>query len=194
MHTESTHAKLLPLVEEAHWLTTYHRGRLLLVKTPDQAHQAILQLIVQWILRGPFYLIAAGEWLPDHDELRTSVYRYTVHFDEVLDNLTLSRPFTCLQLLDLLIEADAQNKPVLILDFLHLFYDADVDLSLRDAALEQCCQYTKRLSVSNPIVLLVPDLNIEDYRRFFPLIASLADEIIEANKQPAVEASQGLLF
>ena len=149
---------------------------------------------MQWTLRRPFYLIAAGEWLPEHDELRYAVFRYTVAFDEVLNNLTLSRPFTCLQLLDLLTEADRQNKPILILDFLHLFYDADVDLSLRDSTLEQCCQYAKRLSFSTPIVVLVPDLNIADYRRFFPFIASIADEIVEANQQPAVEASQGLLF
>ena len=194
MHTESTHPKPLHIVEDAHWLTPYRPGQLLLVKTPDRAHEAIMQLIVQWTLRGPFYLIAAGEWFPDHDELRYAVYRYTVAFDEVLDNLTLSRPFTCLQLLDLLMEADTQHRPILILDFLHLFYDADVDLSLRDATLEQCCQHTKRLSFSNPIVLLVPDLNIEDYRRFFPFIASIADEIIEAGESSSTQASQGRLF
>jgi hypothetical protein len=44
------------------------------------------------------------------------------------------------------------------------------------------------------MVMLVSDLNIEDYRRFFPFIASVADEIIEANQQPPAEASQGLLF
>lgn len=194
MHTESTHSKLLHFVEEAHWLTPYQPGRLLLVKTPVQAQEAITELIVQWTLRGPFYLIAAGEWLPEHDELRYAVYRYTAAFDEVLDNLTLSRPFTCLQLLDLLIEADTQHKPILILDFLHMFYDADVDISLRDATLEQCCHHTKRLSFSNPTVVLVPDLNIEDYRRFFPFIASIADEIIEAGEPSSTEASQGRLF
>ncbi len=194
MHTESIHSKFLHSLEEAHWLTPYQPGRLLLVKTPDRAHEAITELIVRWTLRGPFYLITAGEWFPEHDELRYAVFRYTVAFDEVLNNLTLSRPFTCLQLLDLLIEGDKQNKPILILDFLHLFFDADVDLSLRESTLEQCCQQAKRLSSFNPIVVLIPDLNIEDYRRFFPFIASVADEIVEANQRPAAEASQGLLF
>lgn len=194
MHTDATHAKLHQMMEQAHWLAPYQPGRLLLVKTPDRAHEAITELIVQWALRGPLYLIAAGEWLPDHDELRYAVFRYTAAFDEVLNNLTLSRPFTCLQLLDLLIEADQQNKPTLLLDFLHLFYDADVDLLLRESTVEQCCQHTKRLSFSNPVVVLVPDLNIEDYRRFFPFVVSVADEIIEAKKQPPAEASQGLLF
>src|SRR5512132_4291383 len=86
----------------AHWLKPYRFGQLLLIKTVDRAHETITELIAQWVLRGPFYLIAAGEWLPDHDDLRYAVYRHTPAFDELLDNLILARPFTCLQLLDLL--------------------------------------------------------------------------------------------
>ena len=178
----------------AHWLTHQHPGRLLLVKTRDRAHEAITELITQWVLRSPFYLIAAGEWLPHHDELRYSVYRHTSAFDAALNNLTLARPFTCLQLLDLLIEADTQNKPVLITDFLHLFYNPDVDLSLRYSTLEQCCQYVRRLSFSQPVAVLVPYLAVEDYRRFFPILASIFDEIIEPDEHPSPEISQGLLF
>jgi hypothetical protein len=200
MEPYSKHTKLLQIIEggispySAHWLKPYRLGQLLLVKTADRAREAITELITQWVLRGSFYLIAAGEWLPDHDELRYSVFRHTVEFDAALNNLTLSRPFTCLQLLDLLMEADQQNKPVLVLDFLHLFYDADVDLSLRYFTLERCCQYTKRLSFSNAVAVLVPELAIEEYRRFFPFVDSIADEVIEAGKQPSTEPSQGLLF
>lgn len=188
------------LVEEGnslyagHWLKPYHPGQLLLVQIPDREREAILELIVQWVLRGPFYLIAAGEWLPPHDDLRYAVYKHTPAFDAVLEDLILARPFTCLQLLDLLVEADGQNKPVLILDYLHLFYNEDVDLSLRYSTLEKCCQYTKRLSFSNPVVMLVPYLALEDYRRFFPFIASIADEMIEIKKQSSPEAAQGSLF
>jgi len=179
----------------AHWLTPYHLGQLLLVKTVNKDREEILELITQWIVRGSFYLIAAGEWLPSHDDLRYAVYRYTAAMDEALDNLILARPFTCLQLLDLLMEADKQNKPVLILDYLHLFYNPDVDLSLRYSTLEKCCQTIRRLSFSNPVAVLVPDLGIEDHRRFFPFVASIADEIIETGKHYYVpEAVQGLLF
>jgi hypothetical protein len=166
----------------------------LLVKTVGKEHKKILELITQWVLKDSFYLIAAGEWLPDHDDLRYGVYKYTSAFDEILDRLILARPFTCLQLLDLLMEADKQSGAVLILDFLHLFYDSDVDLSLRYSTLEQCCQYTKRLSFSNPVALVVPTLAVEDYRRFFPFVASVVDEIIESNNLSSQEPSQGLLF
>lgn len=189
-----TYSAIPHSLDAAHWLRPYRKGQLLLVKTSDRDHDAILELITQWVLCSSFYLIAAGEWLPDQDDLRYAIYRHTVAVDKTLERLILSRPFTCLQLLDLLMEAEQQNKPVLILDFLHLFYDADVDLALRYSTLEQCCQYTKRLSFSTPVAALVPDLDIEDYRRFFPLIASVADEILETGKHPSSEAVQGSLF
>jgi len=82
----------------------------------------------------------------------------------------------------------------LILDFLHHFYNADVDLSLRDRVLEQCCQFTKRLSFSNSVVLLVPRLSTDEYKRFFPLLAAIADEIIEVKKNLATKNLQDSLF
>ena len=178
----------------AHWLQPYRPGQLLLIKTSGSEHEKITELIAQWVVRGPFYLIAAGEWMPNHDDLRYAVYRHTISFDNALEHLILSRPFTCLQFLDLLTEADRQNKPVLILDFLHLFYDADVDLSLRESTLEGCCQYAKRLSFSNPMIVHVPTLNVEEYRRFFPFIASIVDEMIEFQEPASTQATQGLLF
>jgi len=104
------------------------------------------------------------------------------------------RPMTCLQLLDLLMEVDMQSKPTLILDFLYHFYNADVELSLRDRILEQCCQYTKRLAFSNSVVVLVQRLSTNEYRRFFPLLASIANEIIPVKENHPAEAIQDLLF
>jgi hypothetical protein len=177
-----------------HWLRPYRPGQLLLIKTDGSDRETVVELIAQWVLRGSFYLIAAGEWLPDHDDLRYEVYRYTHAFDQTLDRLILSRPFTCLQLLDLLMEAERQSKPILILDFLHLFYDADVDLSLRYSTLEQCGHYTKQLSFSVPVVVLIPSLDVEEYRRFFPFVAAIADKILETGQDSAPEAVQGSLF
>jgi hypothetical protein len=171
-----------------------HPGYLLLVKTADKEREIITELITQWALHGAFYLIAAGEWLPDHVDLRYSVYRYTTAIEETLDNLTLVRPFTCFQLLDLLMESGRQHKPVLILDFLHLFHDDDVELSLRQRILEGCCQYTKRLSSSRLVAVLVPTMSTEAYRRFFPVLAAVADEILETGKVKETELIQGLLF
>jgi hypothetical protein len=182
-------------VRAAHWIKPYYRfGHLLIVETAGKEHEAVTNLITQLALHGPFHLIAGDEWLPDRDTLYRSVRRFTPEVKEMLDHPILMRPMTCLQLLDLLMESDMQNKPTLILDFLHHFYNADVELSLRDRILEQCCQYTKRLSLSNSVVVLVPRLCTEEYKRFFPLLASIADEIIPVKENLATQNFQGLLF
>jgi hypothetical protein len=167
---------------------------LLVVKTAGREREIITELITQWALHEAFYLIAAGEWLPDHDDVRYAVYRYTTAIEETLNNLTLARPFTCFQLLDLLLEAGAQHKPILILDFLHLFHDDDLDLSLRQRILEGCCQSAKHLALTSQVAVLVPTLSTEAYRRFFPVLAAVADEILETGKVKETEITQGLLF
>lgn len=163
----------------AHWITSYRLGHLQIVETLGQERQTITRSIVQLALRGPYNLIAGDEWLPDRDTLYRETRRYTLRMEETLDNPKIKRPMTCLQLLDLLMEVDMENRPTLITNFLHHFYNEDVQLSLRDRILEQCCKYTKRLSLSNPVTVLVPRLSTkEEYKRFFPILASLADEII----------------
>jgi len=178
----------------AHWVRKYRFGHLQLVETLGKEREVITELIVQLALRGPYNLIAVDEWLPDRDTLYRSVRRYTLKIQETLDNPSLKRPMTCLQLLDLLMEADMQNRPTLILNFLHHCYNADVKLSVRDRILGQCCQYTKRLSLCNPVVVLVPRLFTEEYNRFFPVLAAVADEIIPVAECVEIEASQDSLF
>ena len=178
----------------AHWINTYQLGHLLLVETAVRESDVITEVITQLALRGPFNLIAGDEWLPDRDTLYRSIRRYTRALEETLDHPNLMRPMTCLQLLDLLMDADMQNRPTLILNFLHHFYNADVELSLRDRVLEQCCQYTKRLALSNSVVVVVPHLSTTEYRRFFPLLASIADEIIPVKENFPANVVQDLLF
>jgi len=178
----------------AHWVNTSRLGHLLLVETEGKERKTITGLIVQLALHGTYNLIAGDEWLPDRDSLYRSTRRYTVKVKETLDRPKLARPMTCLQLLDLLIEADKQNGPTLITNFLHHFYNDDLELSHRDHILEQCCQYARRLSLSYPVVVLVPRLSTEVYRRFFPVIASAADEIIPVEETPVTKASQSRLL
>jgi hypothetical protein len=178
----------------AHWITKYRLGHLQIVETLGKEREMITKQIVQLALRGSYNLIAVDEWLPDRDTLYREVRRYTLKIEETLDNPNIKRPMTCLQLLDLLMEADMQDKPTLISNFLHHFYNADVELNLRDRILEKCCQYTKRLSLCNPVVVLVPRLSSENYRRFFPILAAVADEIIPVVERVEAQTFQVSLF
>jgi len=183
-----------PTQYAVHWINPFPLGQLLLIETNGREKQKIIELITQWVLRDSFFVIIAGDWFVDHDDLRYSVFRYSNEFDEILDRLRLVRARTCFQLLDVLMEADQENKPVLILDPLRHFYNADVELPVRDRLFEQCCEFIKRLSLSNPVAALVPKVDVEEHKRFFPLLAALADEIIPVEEPSEREASQSLLF
>ena len=168
--------------------------RLLLIVLAGKEHESITELIAALALRDAFDLIAAGEWLPDQNRLRRTLRRHTVAVKETLDHPILARPFTCFQLRDQLEGAGSQNRLMLILDFLHHFYNPDLDLSLRQRVLEQCCQHLGRLSRSGHVIVLVQHLPVDEYQKFFPMIASVADEILEAENDASTEALQDLLF
>ena len=174
----------------AHWIRPIKFGQLLIQETVGREREKVVELITHWVLHSSFFLIAAGDWFVDHDDVRYALFRFTNAFDDILDrHLRLVRARTCFQLLDLLRAADEENHSVLILDPLHHFYNADVELSTRHRILEQCCHYIKRLSLSNPVALLVPKLDTEDHKRFFPVLAAIADEII-----PVEQASEPKFF
>ena len=199
----NNHSQILRLLQNieggnppyaAHWIKPAQFSHILILETDGRERENIVELITQWVLRGSFFIIVAGDWFVDHDDVRYSVFRYTNDFDEVLDRLRLVRARTCFQLLDLLMEAEKENKPILILDPLHHFYNEDIETPIRDRILKECCQCTKRLSLSNPVALLVPKVEIEDHKRFFTVLVAVADEVIPVEEASDPEASQGLLF
>lgn len=191
--------RLLPVrvnnpLYEAHWISPFQFGQLLLLETNGREKENIIELITQWVLRDSFFIIVAGDWFVDHNDVRYSVFRYTNDFDEILDRLRIARARTCFQLLDLLREPDNQDKSVLILDPLYHFYNEDVELSVRERIFEQCCQFTKSLSLFTPVALLVPKLDTNDHKRFFSSLAAIVNEVIPVEEASETEASQGLLF
>jgi hypothetical protein len=86
--------------------------------------------------------------------------------------------------------AVAQKYPIFVLDFLDQFYDTDVDLSLRQRVMEDCCRAVRQLSKSKSVLILVRDVPTEEYQHFFPLLESAADEILEVEEIPHVPAIQ----
>ena len=167
--------------------------RLLLVETGGRLSEGITELFAALAMRGPFYAIAGGEWLPTYALVRALRMR-TPAIQQVLARVRLARPFTCYQVLDLLTDIRPERDPVLVLDFLHHFHNPDIDLPVRQRVLEQCCKRLEQLALSRPLLVFVQAMQTEEYREFFPVLAEKADEVLQAAEAPGAEAVQPALF
>ena len=170
------------------------KGKLTVGILHERLHDELTELIARLALLGPFHLIVGGEWLPDQDSLRRAVRRNTTAVMETLENPILGRPSTCLQLRDQLEKADCQPHPVFILNFLHHFYDPDIELTLRKRVLADCCQRIQVLATSRPVLVLVRVMPVTEYQEFLQSVTSIATEIIEIQEKPNTEAVQPSLF
>ncbi len=167
--------------------------RLLLVETEGRSSEGITELFAALALRGPFYAIAGGEWLPTYALVR-SLRRRTAAIQEVLGRVRLARPFTCYQVLDLLTDIRPEREPVLVLDFLHHFHNPDIPLDVRQRVLRQCCRRLRDLSLLRPLLVFVQALESDEYQGFFPAVAGIADEVLQAAEVDGTEALQPVLF
>ncbi len=178
----------------SHLPTLQKQGKLTIGILRDRQHEELTELIARLALRGPFHLIVGGEWLPEQDSLRRAVRRHTTAVMETLEHPILGRPSTCLQLRDQLEKANDQPHPVFILNFFHHFYDPDIELTLRQRVLADCCQRVQVLASSRPVLVLVRVMPVTEYQEFLPSLTSIAAEIIEIQEKPNTEAVQPSLF
>jgi hypothetical protein len=168
-------------------------ARLRLIETAGRQSEGITELFAALALRASFYAIAGGEWLPTY-ALVQAVRRRTTEVREVMSRVRLARPFTCYQVLDLLEDIRPERDPVLILDFLHHFYNPDIDPPVRRRVLEQCCRQLQRLGLMRPLIVFTLRLQTEEYQQFFPLVAATADEVLRMDEMPPAEETQLSFF
>jgi hypothetical protein len=152
------------------------RGLTLLL-TADQARTGISEFIAALVLSGPLFVVAASEWLPAY-KLTRIVRRNTVHVRQTLDRLHTVRSSTCYRLLDSLINTPPQGEPILVLDFLHTFYDPDIPLRVRFFKLRECCRHLKGLAMYRPVIVMTQEMQVDEYGMFLPVLQSMADRIL----------------
>jgi hypothetical protein len=162
---------------------TQKRG-LNLILTPDRAHQAKTQLIAHLILTTPLFVISGDEWLPAFS-LPRLIRQQTTQVKQVLSRLTTARASTCYRLLDSLSSIAPAGEPILILEFLHTFYDDDISLHTRLFKLRDCCRELKWLSLHRPVLVMTRTAQNEDFEKFRPALDSIADRTLTL--EPEIE-------
>ena len=154
--------------------TTEKRG-LALILTRDRARQSKTDLIARLILKGPLFVVSGDEWLPAFD-LPRIIRGQTTAVREVLNRLYTVRASTCYRLFDSLANIPSNGEPILVLDFLHTFYDADIPLRTRLFRLRECCRELTRLAFHRPVIVMTQRKEAEEYDKFIPTLWLIADQ------------------
>lgn len=150
---------------------------LTLILTADKARAGITELIAARVLLGSLFVIAGSEWLPAFELTRT-IRRKTLHVKQALDHLRVARTSTCYRLLDTIVNIPPPGEPILVLDFLHTFYDADIPLRVRLLKLRECCRHLKLLANERPVIVITQEMPVDDYEKFSPALFSVADRTL----------------
>jgi hypothetical protein len=174
-------------------LTLENRGTrgLTLILTQDQARQSKTDLIARLILSGPLFVLSGDEWLPAFT-LPRIIREQTTRIREIMSRLYTARASTCHRLFDSLANIPSKGEPILVLDFLHTFYDTDVPLRVRLFRLRDCCRELRRLAFYRPVIVLTQEMTGEEYEKFIPALCSVSDRTftldpeLEPIKQPAL--------
>jgi hypothetical protein len=172
-------------------------NRFVVLVAPHAAWQDMLELSAQLALQGPLRIFDGGN--------RTNVYfiaktirRQSPMVNECLTRIHLTRAFTCYQLVSLLCNAPADQKPLLVLDLLATFYDENVSLAEARRLLQRALREFERFRRQAPLVVSVrstaPDL---ERSVLLEELAARADEVFvleNISPSPAQETQLSFPF
>jgi len=171
--------------------STKRRGLALLL-TQDRARKSKTDLIATLILNGPLFVVSGDEWLPAF-LLPRMVREQTTKVKEIMNRLRAVRASTCYRLFDSLANVPSRGEPILVMDFLHTFYDEDIPLRVRLFQLRECCRELARLAFYRPIIVTIQEMEAKDYEKLIPALSPIADRTLTL--EPELEQiKQSALF
>lgn len=116
-------------------------GRWSLLVGPHGLNPGLLEIIAHLAERSGLRILDGGNRFNAY-----TVARAARGNPDVLDRITVSRAFTCYQVLSLLESTPALHLPFVVLDMLNTFYDESVRLRERRHILTACLAHLERLS------------------------------------------------
>ncbi len=115
-------------------------GSFILLVGPRSLNVTMLTAIARLAQRQPVRVLDGGNRFNAYGLTRLAAGR-----PEVLERITVSRAFTCYQVLALLESTPAAPSPFVILDLLNTFYDESVQAGERKRLLRSCIIHLHRL-------------------------------------------------
>jgi len=113
-----------------------------------------MEMTAQMAIQSRLLVLDGGNRFDGYG-LARALRKRTAALDAALQNVLLSRVFTCYQMKAFLSEIGHTTMPILVLDILSTFLDENVKLPARQDLLADCLLYLQRLSQSAPVILWV---------------------------------------
>lgn len=154
------------------------KGNISLVIAPRQVIEDLTAMLTSLALNGQVNLIDGGN-LFDGYRLARMIRKQTPCVHHVLDNINLSRSFTCYQMTALLRELPANGTPLVVFDLLATFLDESVPFSRRSQQLNKSLSELQRINVKSPVALWVRLCHIpsREDEQLLPLVQKIAQDI-----------------
>ena len=118
--------------------------------------------VVEMALMGGVRVVDGGNAF-DAYHIARLVRNHTHLVRETLDQILISRAFTCYQVVALLGEMLADNRPVLVLDLLSTFNDESVKEGERQRLLEVTMGHLERLKQHAPVLVFTSLRTLEGW-------------------------------
>lgn len=168
-------------------------GNLLLVVAPHAAAPLVLELAARMAVSGEVRVLDGGNCFNVYPVAK-ALRRMTSDLDAALKRITLSRAFTCYQMVEMLQNAHAGGTPTLLLDFLATFYDEDVTLVEAQRLVTACVPHLKRLAAGAPLIISVkPPLALAAERQvLISQLEQVADQCWTLENPTPVKQQPGL--
>ena len=148
-------------------------NQLVVVVAPHAAMPMMVEIAARLALNGTVRVLDGGNRFNVYP-VAQAVRRLTPRLEETLSHITLSRAFTCYQVVTLLQETLARPVPTLVLDILSTFLDESVTLAESQRLLQVSLEQLTRLSLTAPVVVSVKPLLALSAERM-PLLDALSE-------------------
>lgn len=126
--------------------------QILLIIAQSAAREQMLEWIAMQACGGRVRVIDGGNQFNVY-RVAKNIRRQTHRLHTVLQNIQISRSFSCYQMTALLEKTPAENTPLFLLDFLFSYYDEDIRLKESMRLLTKSIQSLKRLSTQAPLII-----------------------------------------
>ncbi len=155
-------------------------NQLVVVMAPHAAMPMMVEMSARLALNGSVRVLDGGNRFNVYP-VAQAVRRLTPRLEETLSHITLSRAFTCYQVVALLEQTPSRAVPTLVLDILSTFLDESVTLEESMRLLKVCIDHLTRLSRSAPVVVSAKPLLTLSAGR-----APLVDALLESASRTVV--------